>query len=335
MDDWVPYSSREDWKDINPLPQNDGPNPVVKILYKPKFTEVYDYMRAIMAKREMSERALAITGDAIEQNPANYTVWHYRRLVLQAIGSDLKEELCFCQEMIEYNPKNYQVWHHRRVVVGWLSDPSKEKSLTRRMFGYDSKNYHCWDYRQWIIQHYGLFDGEMEFTSSMIHEDIRNNSAWNHRFFILTHSTGLTQAVVEEQTKFTLEHIQSVPANESPWSFLLGLMKKAEDDVSNIIEDVIVWIWNMIRCTLIDKSEALKGKLGEEIMNPLGEQDALELLACIEDGWVESLVLSGLLDFLRLKSPNVSSEIGKKICSILAVQDSIRFRYWQRLSQTL
>lgn len=71
---WVPFQQRPEWSDIIPIPQDDGPNPVVPIAYKDKFVETMDYFRALYLADERSPRALGLTTEAILLNPGNYTV---------------------------------------------------------------------------------------------------------------------------------------------------------------------------------------------------------------------------------------------------------------------
>ena len=61
MSAFVPFSSRPEWADVTPVPQDDGPDPVVPIAYAPEYREAMDYFRAVLASDELSQRAHSLT----------------------------------------------------------------------------------------------------------------------------------------------------------------------------------------------------------------------------------------------------------------------------------
>jgi len=70
------YSEDPAWADVEPLPQDDGgPNALATIAYSEEYRETMEYLRAVMAANEMSQRVLDLTAHIIGLNPAHYTVW--------------------------------------------------------------------------------------------------------------------------------------------------------------------------------------------------------------------------------------------------------------------
>ena len=110
-------------------------------------------------------------------NPANYTVWHYRRRCLASICHEktntisgesddddnyydpemVKEELKFTERLGGSNPKNYQIWYHRHALLEpqfsskksnhddeqtLLSLAQHELDYIANVLSHDPKNYH-------------------------------------------------------------------------------------------------------------------------------------------------------------------------------------------------
>jgi len=262
----------EEWKDVKPVPQNDGADPVCPIAYSREckiffffrrrrerlysffhiVTQVMDYFRAAYLKSEISERSLRLTKEALKMNPANYTAWFFRRQCLMKLRSksELKSELNFIESISGENPKNYQIWYHRRRIVEELNDPSRELAFTAKILcNADGKNYHAWSHRQWVIKTFKLWKGEMEFTQKLLTEDIRNNSAWNQRWYVLSETRKLVEdkAACDSEIRFALKSLNKVVGNESAYAYLRAIVcsRKSskfsefpiiEKTVSNVME---------------------------------------------------------------------------------------------------
>ena len=123
--------------DLEPLLQEEGEEPIVRIAYPPGFETAMNYFRRVLVNGEYSERTLQLSAEIIGHNAANYTAWLFRRRCLtelygaSAADGDRRAweiELAYTTEMAMNNMKNYQVWHHRRAVVNALQDGSQVRT---------------------------------------------------------------------------------------------------------------------------------------------------------------------------------------------------------------
>ena len=231
---YVPYTRRPEWSDVTPLAQPEPARPVVAIDYPPEYVDAHDYFRAVHASGEVSRRALDLTAECLRMNGANYTVWHRRWALVEALaaaeaetkascvspaidgddGEDHREhpapslvdlEFAYATAMALENPKNYQVWNHMRLVSQHLGDVSVERNVraTGEALALDAKNIHAWTHRLWVVRTFPkmMRDAERAFTEKMIDDDVRNNSAWNQRFAVTFLTSSSDDDVIDEDTE--------------------------------------------------------------------------------------------------------------------------------------
>ncbi|XP_016476763.1 protein farnesyltransferase/geranylgeranyltransferase type-1 subunit alpha [Nicotiana tabacum] len=316
----IPFKERPEWADVKPVPQDDGPSPVVPIAYTEDFSETMDYFRAIYVADERSTRALQLTAETIQLNPGNYTVWQFRRVVLEALGVDLHEELKFVDRIAGENTKNYQIWHHRR----WLAEKlgaeavTNELEFTKKIFSQDAKNYHAWSHRQWVLQALGGWENELAYCQQLLEDDIYNNSAWNQRYFVVTRSPllGGLAAMRELEVNYTVQALRASPENESPWRYLRGLYK---NDTQSLVED------SQVAAVLLD---VLTSK-----NNHVHALSLLLDLLC--HGFEPREELKSAVDVLTPQSCSPDLPLAKRICSILEHADPVRINYWNWRKSTI
>ncbi|VDO03917.1 unnamed protein product [Rodentolepis nana] len=338
------FRDRPEWSDIQPIKQDESPRGIVRIAYSDEFIDVHDYVRAVIAIDERSERVLALTAEALQMNAANYTIWAYRRNVLLTLKSPLAKEHTFARMLLLDHPKNYQLWYH----LQWLmmeaakadgeNDPKtvysrpdsklfktlkKELDLIREILNDDSKNYHAWQYRRWLVDFFGVpVKDELRFTELMFLDDTLNNSAWNHRFYTVIEE-GLNDSVFDREMNYAVTQLKAMPHNESACNYLLGLVSPLPNAVSK--QDV-----NVAHARLISVRNAVEDLIDND---KDGAGESPPILSLLVDLYYLSLQNRLLKPSPSTEDEDVLKEIADsamQICDRLSVElDRIRANYWK------
>ncbi|KAF4720990.1 hypothetical protein FOZ62_024886, partial [Perkinsus olseni] len=224
---YIPMDARPEWKGVRPVPQDDGPKPLVQIQYTEEFTvmvrerrrglgclgtDIHNYFRAVIKGGEASRRAFDLTAEVIDLNAANYTAWYWRRKCLEELADDelLQGELEFTREWATDSPKNYQVWFHRRWVVQRLFDKQLLSNPDEVMPAAAA------DHRSGgTVFSYQ----EFEFTAEALSEDAKNLNAWSHRMFVVRlFGRNTTVSGLEAELDLSAGLLRDDLRNNSAWN---------------------------------------------------------------------------------------------------------------------
>jgi len=329
----------EVFQDLAPIPQNDGPDRVCVIEYPSAFTLAYNYMRAVWAAKELSERALKLSATCLKLNPANYTVWSFRRQCLQFLGltsdkTSVQNDLDLAASLGGSNPKNFQIWYHRRALLethGAREFLDEELDYIANVLEKDAKNYHAWSYRQWILMTVDdepSWERELEFACTLIQQDTRNNSAWNQRWFVSHRGRSgrsLSREDARREADFALDQGARLdPYNESPWRYLIGILREQQQGILRSSERPQDASQGLLMESLLVEYEVRANALRSVLTKAHRDPDT-----CVN-------MASARIDLLEMIGTHDSLQIAIVLAEGLAkTHDVVRTKYWSLVARRL
>jgi protein farnesyltransferase/geranylgeranyltransferase type-1 subunit alpha len=209
------------WDDVEPVPPPHQRGDAFYISPPSWYTRLFGLFGALVAKDEISARAVDLCNLIIRDFTSHYTAWWYKFHVLERLGYDLEAELDRIAQVLRANNKSYQAWHYRQ----WLVDrsPHDETAFLTETFERDAKNFHGWSFAIWYAARWDRGADIFALAVAQIASDCRNNSAWNAR------KTVGEMIGVDPLAEFeaAVDSLRVVGKNEAACNFLLAIVWKA------------------------------------------------------------------------------------------------------------
>ncbi|CAN8000285.1 unnamed protein product [Ixodes pacificus] len=214
-------------------------------IYKAASRQIVDKRRS----GELDDELLRITGQVLQSNPDDNTLWNIRREVFEKYfdkgskhtAEDGEGELTLTEMALQKNPKSYGAWSHRAWAMGAFPnmDWDRELRLCNVLLEQDERNFHGWDYRRLVCQHAKVtLEKELSFTMDKIAANFSNYSAWHYRSSLLpkVHPGSREGTVKEDVLLEEYSLVQNAtftdPGDQSGWFYhrwLTGREKPALD----------------------------------------------------------------------------------------------------------
>ena len=195
-------------------------------------TEGYIKLSSAISLMKQEKRRDVATLDLMQKmlimNPDFYSLWNYRREILEHEFSDKpfdkeagERELILSSQAIQKNPKSYPAWHHRLWVGSKVAggiDYKEEIRLCDKFLSVDQRNFHCWNYRREVVKLGNISaNDEMEFSMKKIGENFSNYSAFHHRSVYLRTCEGDVNDILEKELSIVHDAIFTEPDDQSAW----------------------------------------------------------------------------------------------------------------------
>ncbi|KYQ96815.1 protein geranylgeranyltransferase type II [Tieghemostelium lacteum] len=189
------------------------------------------------------EKSLDESKIVLENNPEYYSIWNYRRSVLEYLEKNrehdemqtlYKNEMKFIEECIQRFTKSYWIWFHRKWISLKLDkcDWERELKLCSKLLDLDLRNFHCWSYRRFILKHSGIpLTQEFDYTTKKIEQNFSNYSAWHQRSSLLTKiytEPSELASKLKEELEWVRNAVYTEPKDQSSWVYhkwLTGTLK--------------------------------------------------------------------------------------------------------------
>ncbi|KAF2768176.1 protein prenylyltransferase [Teratosphaeria nubilosa] len=240
--------------------------------YKTLEKDVVDRIKA----QDYSNTTFQLTSRLLTQNPEYYTVWNYRRLLLQDV---------FANELSQHNnpipeEEGTQDADQAAAVKAGQTPAQREITLLIEedlrflipLLKQFPKCYWIWNHRSWLLaqatKHLPthtatqLWKGELGLVSKMLALDSRNFHGWGYRREVVESIEKLSgKSMVEDEFGYTTKMINTNLSNFSAWHYrsqlisrLLELRKASSEDRKTFFDSELELITNALWTDPYDQS---------------------------------------------------------------------------------